>query len=134
MFCKDLESKLATVKQDGCVYYYCSKHPHRRANSIVLILAFLIFVLEYTIYQAYLPFYELNPPCITFRDAAFCINTFPVTILDCAMAFYKVQINKHFQFNSFSLTNYQMLNKLQHGDVTWIIPNKLIAFSGPIAK
>lgn len=56
-FCKDLREKLNSLAKftdrsniiDGngrksapAVYYYCSKHPHRRANSAVLLLAYLV--------------------------------------------------------------------------------------------
>ena len=116
--------------------------------------------MNYTVEEAYLPYFgfgsEKGPlvpvlqhtpgkqqttisiskviPFINFRDAAFCVNSFPITVLDCACAFHRVNISKHFEFKDFSLKRYQELNKLQNGDVTWIVPNKLIAFSGPVAK
>lgn len=118
----------------GTVVYYSSNHPHRRANSIALVMAFCIFVWGYDVQQAYGPFYNISPSVITFRDAAFCINCFPITILDVCMALYKVHINRHFVYRDFNLTAYQSLNKLQNGDLTWIVPGKFLAFSGPVAK
>lgn len=124
----------AEAGSNGTVIYYSSNHPHRRANSIALVMAFCIFVWGYDVEQAYSPFFNITPSVITFRDAAFCINTFPITILDVCMALYKVHINRHFVYRDFNLTAFQSLNKLQNGDLTWIVPGKFLAFSGPVAK
>lgn len=76
----------------------------------------------------------MHPPAITFRDAAFCVSTFGMTILDCALALHRAASLGHFRYADFNVKQYQDMNKLQHGDLTWIVPGKLIAFSGPIAK
>ncbi|RYY70556.1 hypothetical protein EON63_22475 [archaeon] len=68
------------------------------------------------------------------RDAGFCLNTFPITVLDCAQAMSRALSCGHFNYRSFSLDRYQHLQQLQHGDVSWIVPGKFIAFSGPLPK
>mmetsp|Transcript_14684 Transcript_14684/g.22157 ORF Transcript_14684/g.22157 Transcript_14684/m.22157 type:complete len:409 (+) Transcript_14684:600-1826(+) len=67
----------------------------------------------------------------TFRDAAFCINTYPVTVLDCTRAFYRAHCLKHFVYSTFDVHKHDHLAKLENGDVSWIIPGKFVAFSGP---
>ncbi len=84
--------------------------------------------------QAYGPFIGIQPPFITFRDAGFCINTFPITVLDNAKAMFKAKSLGHFNYRSFSVQTFQNLAKLQNGDVSWIVPGKFIAFSGPVTK
>lgn len=84
--------------------------------------------------QAYSPFIGILRPFYPFRDAGFCINTFPITVLDVAKAMRKAKILNHFNFKQFSLQNYQNMAKLQNGDLSWIIPGKFIAFSGPQIK
>jgi cell division cycle 14 len=79
-------------------------------------------------------FTGINPPFTTFRDAAFCINTYPITVIDCARAFYKAVSLNHFNFNTFSIEAFEHLQKLENGDISWIIPGKFIAFSGPVAE
>ena len=76
----------------------------------------------------------IEPPFTPFRDAAFCINTFPITVLDCARACYKASQLNHFSYRTFSLPNFTTISKLENGDFSWIIPGKFIAFSGPVAK
>ncbi|KAJ9598987.1 hypothetical protein L9F63_010581, partial [Diploptera punctata] len=36
-----------------------------------------------------------------------------------------------FDFNDFDVTEYEKYERIQHGDLNWIIPNKFLAFSGP---
>lgn len=76
----------------------------------------------------------INPPFITFRDAGFCINTFPITVLDCARAMRRAVTLGHFNYQTFNLNGFQALSKLQNGDFSWIIPGKFLAFSGPLTK
>ena len=76
----------------------------------------------------------IEPPLHQFRDAAFCVNTFPITVLDCARAMKKAVVNRYFHFHEFSLSTYQKLSRLQNGDISWIVPGKFVAFSGPLTK
>jgi cell division cycle 14 len=76
----------------------------------------------------------INPPFVTYRDAGFCVNIFPITVLDCARAMHRARVLGHFAYKTFSLQTYQHLQKLQNGDISWIIPGKFIAFSGPLTK
>ncbi len=76
----------------------------------------------------------MNPQFIPFRDAGFCINTFPINVLNCAQAMRRAKNLGHFVFKSFSSSAFHNLAKLQNGDISWIVPGKFIAFSGPITK
>jgi cell division cycle 14 len=40
----------------------------------------------------------------------------------------------HFDYASFVPADFHQLAKLQHGDFSWIIPHKFVAFSGPLNK
>jgi cell division cycle 14 len=76
----------------------------------------------------------IKPAFIPFRDAAFAINTYPITVLDCARAMYKAVSLGHFNYKEFNLQSFTSISHLQNGDFSWIIPNKFVAFSGPIAN
>lgn len=69
-----------------------------------------------------------------FRDAAFAINTFPCTVLDCCRALRKAVDLKHFSLSTFSVRAFAKLSRIENGDLSWIIPGKFIAFSGPVLK
>ena len=87
-----------------------------------------------TVEQAYAPFIGISPRLISSRDAAFCINSYPIFPLDCAKAFYRASQLNHFNYNTFDVHKHDQLAKLEHGDVSWIVPGKFIAFSGPVAQ
>ena len=74
------------------------------------------------------------PPLIPFRDAAFSINTFPCSVLDCCRALRKAVDLKHFSLSTFSIKTFANLSRLENGDLSWIIPEKFIAFSGPLSN
>lgn len=133
-FCRRLDGLLKEQEAaGGTVTLWCSKHEHRKANAAVLLQAYLIFVRGYSVEDAYAPLIGIEPPFCTFRDAAFAINSFPITVLDCSRAFHRAVSNKHFDYQTFDLEAFQNLNKYENGDISWIIPNKLIAFSGPLS-
>lgn len=133
-FCRKLDGLLREQEQSrGTVTLHCSRHEHRKANAAVLLQAYLILVRRLTVEEAYAPFIGIEPPFCTFRDAAFAINSFPITVLDCARAFHRALINKHFDYETFDLEAFNSLNKYENGDISWIIPNKFIAFSGPLS-
>ena len=90
--------------------------------------------MNFTVEDAYGPFIGIEPPLIPFRDAGFCINTYPITVLDCVRAMYRAVSLGHYNYQTFSLLNFQHLAKLQNGDFSWIIPGKFLAFSGPLAR
>jgi cell division cycle 14 len=39
-----------------------------------------------------------------------------------------------FEFTSFNLRNYEYYSKVENGDMNWIIPGKILAFSSPSDK
>jgi cell division cycle 14 len=102
-FCDQMKRTVEMAKRaKKPVLYVCSDHPHHRSNSAVLILAYLIFELQLPVETAYAPFIGISPPFFPFRDAGFCINTYPVTVLDCACAMHKAQSLEHYVHSSFS--------------------------------
>jgi cell division cycle 14 len=132
-FCARIDS-LLRKPGGGPVIFHSPTHPHKRSNAAVLLCAYLVFVRQLSVEQAYGPFIGIQPPFIPFRDAAFSVNTFPITVLDCCRAMRKAIELNHFDIASFSVRSFFDLAKLQHGDFSWIIPGKFVAFSGPITK
>jgi cell division cycle 14 len=71
-FCQQLHELLKTaISSKKNLIYYCENHPHRRSNSVCLICAYLIFVLEYSATAAYTPFFGIEPPL---RYGHLCIH------------------------------------------------------------
>ena len=136
-FCKQMEAIMAVAaQQKKSVAYYCSNmsNGHARSNSAVLICAYLVFVLNMPPEKAYKPFFGNPKPFTPYRDAAFALNTWPLFVIDCCCAFSRAVVMGHFNYKQFDLEKFEHMAQLHNGDMSWIIPNKLLAFSGPLAK
>lgn len=54
-------------------------------------------------------------------------------ILHCLRGLeYAIKL-KWFDVRKFNLRDYEFYERVENGDLNWIIPNKFIAFSGPLA-
>lgn len=90
--------------------------------------------MEKTAEEAYSPFFELQPPLVPYRDASFGICTYHLEVLDCARAIARAASLSHFDLQTFSPEEYAFYDRIENGDLNWIIPRKFLAFSGPLAK
>lgn len=84
--------------------------------------------------EAYAPFFGLQPPLIPYRDASFGICTYHLEVLDCVRALARAASLDHFNLDTFNADQYAFYDKIEHGDLNWIIPGKFVAFSGPLAR
>ena len=136
-FCTQLENLMSTASKDKkSVVVLCSNEEdgHARSNTAVLICAYLIAVLNMSAELAYKPFFGLRKPFTPFRDAAFALNTWPLFVLDCARAFRRAVDSGHYSYKHFDLEKFEHMSQLHNGDCSWIVPGKLLAFSGPLSK
>jgi cell division cycle 14 len=141
-FCRDLEARVGLFTgQDASptgtrrrrVVLYCSDHPHKRSNAMTLLAIFLVVARGFTPEQAVTRLLDngkLQPP-FGFRDAACGVCTFFITLLDCARAVHKAIATALWSYKDFSIDEYDHLDRLENGDINWMVPGKLIAFSGP---
>eukprot|EP00741_Cyanophora_paradoxa_P020006 tig00021181_g19309.t1 len=131
-FCQILDRKIndpANAKKK--IYFYSSHDAHKRANAAYLVSAYAVMCLGRTGEEAYRPFLGIYPPFIPFRDASFGICTYNVTVQDCLMGLHKALENKFIDFSTFNVEEYEYYEKVENGDLNWIVPGKFVAFSGP---
>lgn len=75
-----------------------------------------------------------HPFFIQFRDASFGMCLYQITLVDCLNAIYKGRLFNFFDFQNFDCVEYEHYERVENGDLNWIIPNKFIAFCGPHSK
>lgn len=92
-----------------------------------------VLCLGKTVEDAYTPFLAVQPPLIPYRDASFGICTYHLEVLDCARALARAASLGHFDLGTFNADQYAFYDKIENGDLNWIIPGKFAAFSGPLA-
>lgn len=93
-----------------------------------------VVCLRKTVEEAYAPLFGLQPPLIPYRDASFGICTYHLEVLDCVRALARAASLGHFNLDTFNGEQYAFYDKIEHGDLNWIIPGKFVAFSGPLAR
>lgn len=69
---------------------------------------------------------------ITYRDAGNGPDDFPITVFDCLGAFAKAKEMGWYNHSSFSVTNFTKM--LKNGDLSWIVPGKIIACPSPVSN
>lgn len=66
-----------------------------------------------------------------FLDASQFACPFNLKMLDCFQAIAKARAFNFFNFDDFNASEYDLYNKLEYGDINWLLPRKFLAFIGP---
>lgn len=112
------------------IIHYCDLDHHHYTNSAFLCMCFQYLILHKSIEDIYSPFFDL-PNLSPFRDASFASSTFPLFVIDCLEAIEKASLCKIFDYDSFDVEEYERHERIKTGDMKWIVPRKILAFSGP---
>ncbi|XP_041063626.1 dual specificity protein phosphatase CDC14AB isoform X3 [Carcharodon carcharias] len=135
-YCCKLNKKLKsfTLSRKKIVHY-TSFDQRKRANAAFLIGAYSVIYLQKTPEEAYRSLAAgKNPPYLPFRDASFGNPTYHLTILDCLHAINQALQHGFLNFEKFDVDEYEHYERVENGDINWIIPGKFLAFSGPHPK
>lgn len=69
-----------------------------------------------------------------FRDASVGPPCYQISLRDCLSAIYKCHRLGFFNFEDFCVKEYEHFERVENGDLNWIVPGKFIAFCGPHAR
>lgn len=115
------------------IVHFCGQCPKKRANAAYLICAFMVMMLRTPAEVAFRPFQGIKPAFLPFRDATCGVCHYQCTILDCIQGLeYAIKIG-WFEWERFDVNAYEYYERVEHGDLNWIIPDKFLAFAGPSA-
>lgn len=113
------------------IYHHTSLNKEKQANAAFLMGAYMIIVLGYTSDEAWEKFAIYHSWFKPFRDATQGISTYKLTIKDCLDGLYFGVKLGWYNYNTFDLKKYEYYEKLDHGDMNWIVPGKFLGFSSP---
>ncbi|XP_065812446.1 dual specificity protein phosphatase CDC14AB isoform X1 [Labrus bergylta] len=129
---KKLKSFTLTRKR---IVHYTSFDQRKRSNAAVLIGGYAVIYLKKTPEEAYRALISgSNASYLPFRDASFGNCTFNLTVLDCLLGVRKALQHGFFDFETFDVDEYEHYERVENGDLNWIVPGKFLAFSGPHPK
>ena len=133
-FCEILRAKLRDPAHKGKrIYHWVNASDDRfKANSAVLIGAYMIIWEGKTAQEAYAPFAGRGEKeFMPFRDASYWPSEFDITVLDTLKGIYKGFTLGWIDFKNFDLAQYEYYEAVENGDLTVVIPGQFIAFAGP---
>ncbi|XP_047225030.1 dual specificity protein phosphatase CDC14AB-like [Girardinichthys multiradiatus] len=135
-YCCKLNKKLKsfTMSKKKLVHY-TSYDQKKRANAAFLITAYSVIYLKRSPDEAYRTLISGNNTAyLPFRDAAVGECTFNRTVLDCLQGLRKALQHGFLDFETFSTEEYEHYERVENGDMNWILPGKILAFSSPHAR
>lgn len=113
------------------LYHYTSLDYKKRANAAYLLGAYLVICRKFNSKDAWKFLEDVQPPFVPFRDAINGECTYQCTILDCLRGVeYAIKL-KWYDHATFNVKQYEEFERVDNGDMNWIIPGKFLAFSSP---
>uniref|UniRef100_A0A665U626 Cell division cycle 14A n=1 Tax=Echeneis naucrates TaxID=173247 RepID=A0A665U626_ECHNA len=129
---KKLKSFTLTRKR---IVHYTSFDQTKRSNAAVLIGGYAVIYLKKTPEEAYRALISgSNASYLSFRDASFGKCSYSLSVLDCLQGIRKALQHGFFDFETFDVDEYEHYERVENGDLNWIVPGKFLAFSGPHPK
>lgn len=121
--------------QDCRIFHYCtSDKPDKMVNGAFLMGCFCITILKMSATDAYAKFREYAPVLKHYRDASKGDCHYQCTLLHCLQGLeYAIKFG-WYDFRTFNVKQYEHFERVENGDLNWIIPGKFMAFMGPIEK
>ncbi len=131
-FCKELNNILIDKKYRGIkIFHHCSPKFHMQANACFLMTAFLVVCYYKTAKQAMSYFTKVGKSLIPFRDAGEEPSDFECTVFDCLKGLEQALSLGWYNFKTFNYKEYEFNHSLENGDMNWIVPKRILAFSSP---
>eukprot|EP01066_Platyproteum_vivax_P013599 Platyproteum_vivax@DN6148_c0_g1_i3.p1 len=131
-YCAYLNAKLhhdAFTKKR--IIHWCANSPDKRNNSAYLMCAFQIAMLKKTADVSYTPFQNVTPAFLPYRDAGYGAWDYNCLMISCLRGFERACQLGWYNFETFDIKSYSKYDRIDFGDMHWIVPNKFLAFSGP---
>ncbi|KYB24827.1 Dual specificity protein phosphatase CDC14A-like Protein [Tribolium castaneum] len=134
-YCGKLDRKLSNgTLQNKKIVHYTGLDEQNRVNAAFLIGAYAVIKLDYDPEQAYKVLTRgAQQSYIEFRDASIG-EPYTLSLLDCLKAVKKALDCGFFDFENFDFFEYEHYERVENGDLNWIVPEKFIAFCGPHHK
>jgi cell division cycle 14 len=119
------------TKQDTVIHFYSSSTPQHVANAILVAAAFRLVQLHLSPSESVAPFHALLPLARAYRDASPFPTTFDLSVSSCLHGLDKAMKLGWYDPDKFDAQTWGRLEAIEHGDMNWIIPGKLLAFAAP---
>lgn len=130
-FCNKLNEELEKNPKKKIVFY-TSNNETLRLNAAYLIGSYQVIYLDSSPAAVYKKLTDgADWSLLNFRDASGGPPLFDISLLDVLQGIKVAHDARFFDFDHFDAEQYLFYEKVENGDLNWIIPGKMMAFSGP---
>ena len=116
------------------IYHYWSTAFDKQANAACLIGCFMIIILKRTVDEVWYSLKSYHKSFVPYRDSSGGPCTYKLSIYDVLSGLQKAISVGWYDFRKFDVHEYEYYEKVENGDLNWIIPNKILALMGPSGK
>ena len=116
------------------IYHYWSTTFDSQANGVCLMGWFMVATLKKSADEAWhilRPYHKVLKP---YRDSSSGPSTYRLSIYDILWGLEKAIAVGWYDFKTFDVHEYEYYEKVENGDLNWIIPDKIVALMGPSGK
>lgn len=107
----------------------------KRVNAAFLVASYMITELKISPQETTGRIVDKSvTPYLPYRDALFGTCSYPLNLKDCISGFYKGMMYRFFDLETFNVDDYDYYEKVENGDLNWIVADKFLAFCGPHPK
>ncbi|KAK9884003.1 hypothetical protein WA026_004938 [Henosepilachna vigintioctopunctata] len=129
-YCTKLNKYLHYSQGQKRVVHCTSTNAEKKVNAAFLIGCYCIIYLK--IHPSDVTKLLMKAgPYKSFMDASQIPCPYTIKLEFCFNAIAKARAFNFFNFDDFDVTEYDMYEKLQFGDMNWLVPRKFLAFIGP---
>lgn len=114
------------------IVHFTSSNEKKRVNAAFLMAVYAIVYLKMSPIDAFNKLSSLKYPYLSFQDASMGESQYKIRLIDCLNAVRKAVYFGIVDFEDFNADEYEKMDSMKFGDVSWIVPQKFLAFSGPI--
>eukprot|EP01066_Platyproteum_vivax_P001622 Platyproteum_vivax@DN12068_c0_g1_i1.p1 len=129
-YCRMVCEKLLQYPQKR-VIHWCTTTNEKRNNAAFLMCAYQIVCLRRSAKDAYAPFRKIIPPLVPYRDAGYGKPDFDCLLIQCLKGLERAIELGWYVHETFDFSAYTKYSRMDFGDLSWLVPGKLLAFPGP---
>uniref|UniRef100_A0A7E4ZPY8 protein-tyrosine-phosphatase n=1 Tax=Panagrellus redivivus TaxID=6233 RepID=A0A7E4ZPY8_PANRE len=131
-FTKALDTLLKSPGEKRKVVCCATSDDRDRVNGAYLMASFMVIIAGYSAEKAYKIVQAIQPPqFIGFKDASLGPSIYSLNLIDVIRSVEKAIKLKWFDYSKFDAAEYEHYERVETGDLNWIIPGKVLSFCGP---
>ena len=115
----------------GVVHFYCNCLPQNIANSVFLAACFRLITMKLPSAEALRPFAGILATLKPYRDASPFPSIYDLSVSACVCGIERAMQRGWYDPETFDPQSWSSRERIENGDMNWLIPNKLLAFASP---